>query len=153
VQLTCRVLLRTSCSLNWRTKWWSYDTALSLHTLSCMRRGNIYKYKCMLKIFDAVSLVHLHKIVNYRWNFRMLRSLMHNIKLQPSVAPRSYDFAFRCFSAVYVQHRLIYSDRFLFIVTTCFGLTYHHQLHRLLWWRNLRLTEMLFCFPYVVTLD
>jgi hypothetical protein len=53
--------------------------------------------------------------------------------------------------AVYVQCRLIFSPRFLFTVTTCFGLTGHHQAYRLLWWRNLLLTViMLFCCSYVV---
>jgi hypothetical protein len=36
------------------------------------------------------------------------------------------DFAFRYF-AVYVQRRLIFSRRFLFIVTICFGPAGHHH--------------------------
>jgi hypothetical protein len=48
--------------------------------------------------------------------------LINNIKLQHPVALCRSDFAF-CFFAVYVQHWLIFSCRFLFTVTTCFGLT------------------------------
>jgi hypothetical protein len=42
-----------------------------------------------------------------------------------------------------------YSCRFLFIDTRCFSLTGNHQVYRLLWWRNLLLTIMLFCFSHV----
>jgi hypothetical protein len=57
------------------------------------------------------------------------------------------------FSAVYVQHRLIFFRRFLFIDTTCFGITGHHHVYRLLWWRNLLLTAMLSGFSYVLASD
>jgi hypothetical protein len=53
-----------------------------------------------------------------------------NIKLQHPVALYGSDFAFHFF-AVHVQRRLIFSH-LLFIVTTCFGLTGHHQVYRLL---------------------
>jgi hypothetical protein len=62
------------------------------------------------------------------------------------------DFAFR-FVAVYVQRRLIFSCRFLFIVNTCFGLIGHRQVYRLWRWRNLLLTVMLFCFSYALASD
>jgi hypothetical protein len=42
---------------------------------------------------------------------------------------------FRFFS-VYVQCRIIFSHCFSFISTTCFTLTGHHQVYRLLQWRN-----------------
>jgi hypothetical protein len=42
--------------------------------------------------------------------------------------------------------RLLFSRRFLYIITTCFGLTDHYQVYRFLWWSNLLLTVMLFCF-------
>jgi hypothetical protein len=75
-----------------------------------------------------------------------------NIKMQHPVALRRSDFVFH-FSAIYVQYQLIFSHRFLFIVTTYFGLTGHHRVYRLLGWRNLFLTVMLFCFSYVVASD
>jgi hypothetical protein len=59
-----------------------------------------------------------------------------------------FDFAFHFF-AVYVQRRVISSRRFLFIIITYFCLTGHHQVYRLLWWRNLLLTVKFFCFSYV----
>jgi hypothetical protein len=68
-------------------------------------------------------------------NFRILFRCVH-------------QFGFRFF-AVYMQPRLTFSRRFLFDVTTCFGLTGHHLMYRL-WWRNLLLTVKLFCFCYVV---
>jgi hypothetical protein len=72
------------------------------------------------------------------------------LKLQHAVVLHRSGFAFRFF-AVFMHRRLIFSRRFLFIDTTCFDLTGHHQVYRLLWWRNLLLTVMLFCFSYVVT--
>jgi hypothetical protein len=75
-----------------------------------------------------------------------------NIKLQHPAALHKSDFAF-CFFAIYVQHRLIFSCQFTFIVTIHFGLTGHHQVYRLLWLRNLLLTVMLFCFSYAAASD
>jgi hypothetical protein len=54
------------------------------------------------------------------------------------------------FFVFYVQRRLMFSRRLLFIVTACFGLTGHHEMCRLLWWRGLLLTVMLLRFSYVV---
>jgi hypothetical protein len=65
---------------------------------------------------------------------------------------RGSDFAFSFF-AVYVQRRLIFCRRFLYVVTTCIGLTVHHQVLRLLRCRNLLLTVMLIWFSYVLASD
>jgi hypothetical protein len=51
--------------------------------------------------------------------------------LQHLVALRRSDFAF-CFYAVYVQRRLLFTRRFLFIDNICFGLTGHLQVYTLL---------------------
>jgi hypothetical protein len=72
------------------------------------------------------------------------------LKVEPNVT--TPDFAF-CFYAVYVQLLLLFSRRFLFIDTTCFGLTGHLQVYRLLWLGNLLLTATVFCFTYVVASD
>jgi hypothetical protein len=70
----------------------------------------------------------------------------YNIKLQHPVALHRSHFALPFF-AVCVQCRLIFYRRVFLIVTACFGLTgHHHQVYRLLWWRALLLTVMLFCF-------
>jgi hypothetical protein len=72
------------------------------------------------------------------------------IILNCSILLHCVDLTLRCFFVVYVQRRLIFSRRFLFILTTCFGLTdHHHQVYKLLWWRNVLLIVMLFCFSYV----
>jgi hypothetical protein len=59
-----------------------------------------------------------------------------------------------CFFAIYVQCQLIFSHRFLFIVTTYFGLSGHQQVYRLFWWRNLlaaHCNAVLLC--YVIASD
>jgi hypothetical protein len=55
----------------------------------------------------------------------------HNIKFRHPLAMRISGFEFR-FLAIYVQRRLLFSRRVLNIVTTCFGLTGHHQVYGLL---------------------
>jgi hypothetical protein len=57
------------------------------------------------------------------------------------------------FLAVYVQHRLIFSCHFIFIVATCSDLLCHHQVYRRLWWRSQLLTVMLLCCSYAVASD
>jgi hypothetical protein len=69
---------------------------------------------------DASTLLHIFKA----W---CLISSMDSFTL---TFTKFSDFAFGYF-AVYVQRRLIFSRRFLFIVTTtCFGLTGHHQVYK-----------------------
>lgn len=59
------------------------------------------------------------------------RYLTHRSRYHMDLTLRS------AFFAVYVRRRLICCRHFVFIVTACFVLTCHHQVNRLLWWRNL----------------
>jgi hypothetical protein len=76
----------------------------------------------------------------------------HIVILQHPVALHKSAFTF-CFYAVYVQLRLTIHSSFFFIDTTCFSLTSHLHVYRLLWLWNLLLTVKLPCFPYMVALD
>ena len=84
--------------------------------------------------------------------FYIKTDIRHNVTVQHPVALLISEFVF-CFDAGCVQRQLTFSYRFLFVVTTCFGLTDHLLAYRLLWFQNLLLTVMLFCFCYVEALD
>jgi hypothetical protein len=79
--------------------------------------------------------------------------ILCNVILEHPVALHRSDVAL-CFYAIYVQLLLLlFTCHFFFIDTTCFGLTGHLQVYRLLWLRNLLLTVKLLCFSYVVASD
>jgi hypothetical protein len=81
---------------------------------------------CRTCAFQTAAYTHTHTHIE-TWNY--------------------YTF---CFYAVYVQLRLLFTSR---IDNTCFGLTGHLQVYKLLSWRIMLLTIKLFYFCYVVASD
>jgi hypothetical protein len=82
--------------------------------------------KCMVMVYNTAQR---KPTLQYKSDF---------IALNCSILLHCASLALRSrFFAVYLQRRLIFCHRFLFIDTTCFGLTGYHQVYRLLWWRNL----------------
>jgi hypothetical protein len=86
----------------------------------------------MHKTIDNFIITFIYQLyivivnISERYNTHYKMYLLTPRKFYMLVTLRSAFFFF----AVYVQRRLIFSCRLLFIVCLCFGLTGHHQMYR-----------------------